>query len=77
MVRRHERLARARDLHAGDLDLPLVVDVIQMEQRQQARIGTTALQVRAEVDRLELSGELSGRQAAAPLVDVSQQNLRP
>ena len=37
MVRRHQRLPRAGELHAGDLDVALVVDVIEVQDREEAR----------------------------------------
>ena len=45
VVRRHQRLARARHLDAAHLDLSLVIDVIEVDDREDAGIGAAALQV--------------------------------
>ena len=54
MVRRHHRFPRPRNLDAGNLDLPFVINVIEMQKRQDARIGALPPKMDAQIDRFEL-----------------------
>ena len=76
MVRRDQRLARARNLDAGDLDVAFVVNVVEMQEGQDARVSAFPLQVHAQVDRLQLLAQRRRGDAAAPLVEIAQHDLR-
>ena len=49
----HQRLAGARQLDAAHLDVALVIDVIEVDDGKDARIGAAPLQVGVDVDALE------------------------
>ena len=76
VVRRHEGRARAGELDGPDLDMPLVVDVIQVQHREDARVRAPAFQVRVDVDAFEEGVEGLRRQAPRPLVEVAEDDLR-
>ena len=61
---------------AADLDVALVIDVVQMQQREDARVRAAAFQVRVDVDALEERAEGVGGEAAHPLVEVAENHLR-
>ena len=65
MVRRHERLPCAGELQAGDLDVALIVDVIEVQDREKPGIGPPPAQVRAEVDACRRSTAGSSRARAS------------
>src|SRR4029079_569386 len=53
MVRRHQRLAGAGELEATDLDLSFVIDVIEMQNGEDARVGAAAFQMLVDIDALK------------------------
>jgi hypothetical protein len=60
------------DLHAR----ALVIDVIEVEQREEAGIGAAVAQMRPEIDAVELLREDIGRQRAGPFVEIAEHDLR-
>src|SRR5687767_7839649 len=50
MVRGHQRLSRARHFHACDVDVAFVINMVEVQERQNSRIGAFASQVHAEID---------------------------
>src|SRR5260221_3935966 len=76
MVRRHQRLARPRHLHAPDLHLPFVVDVVEVDDREEARIGAAPFEVLRDVDALEERRQRLGRQPLHPFIEVAEDDLR-
>src|SRR4029079_18446495 len=76
VIRGDERPPCSGQLDIRDLDSAVVVDVIQMENREDARIGTSPPQVMAQVDAVQPLAERARHQPARPLVEVSEQQLR-
>ena len=76
MIRRHQRQPCARQFHLHDFDLPLVVDVIEVQHRKHARIRPATPQVRAQVDALQALVEHRRREPSHPLVEVAEHDLR-
>ena len=62
MIRCNQGAAAARQLDAPDVDVPLVVDVVEVEYGEEARIRATAAQVFANVDALEQRVQCSRRE---------------
>ena len=64
--------------HPLDLDAgALVIDVIEVHEREEPRVGPPALQVPGEIDAVQLLGEDVARQPARPLVEIAEHDLRP
>ena len=76
VVRRHQRQPRPRQLQLHHLDLPLVVDVIEVQHREHAGIRAPPPQVRPQVDALQPLAEHLRRQPPHPLVEVAEHDLR-
>ena len=76
MIRRDQRLARAGNLDARDFDMPFVINVVEMQERQDAGVGAFAPQVHAQIDRLQLLAQRRGGDAAAPFVEIAEHDLR-
>src|SRR4029453_8515475 len=76
VVGRHQRLAGSRQLDPDDLDVALIVDVIQVQNREDAWIGAPAAQVRAEIDSLQALRQQRRRQTPHPLVEVAEHHFR-
>src|SRR5919108_5476229 len=76
MIRRDQGQPRSRQLYTEDLEPSRVVDVIEMQNRKQARVGAPPLQMVAEVDAVQPFTEERRRETAHPLVEVAEHELR-
>ena len=76
VVRRHQREPRPRQLELHHFDIPLVIDVIQVQDREDPGIGATAPEVGAQVDAFQAFGQHFGRHAAHPFVEVAEHDFR-
>jgi len=76
MVRRDEREPRARELDADDLHPPRVVDVVEVQQREESGIGAPSLQVIAQVDAVQFFAEQRRRQPLHPFIEIAEDDLR-
>ena len=56
--------------------MAFVIDVVEMQERQNAGIGSLAPQMYAQIDRLQLLLEHGGGQALTPFVEVAEHDLR-
>src|SRR5262245_19822793 len=77
MIRRHQRAARAGEFDTADVDLTLVIDVIQVQDREKTWIGAATTQMRFDIDALEQRTERMRRQPAHPFIEIAQDDLRP
>src|SRR6476660_5938215 len=75
MVRRHQRLAGACQLESADLDLSFVINVIEVQNGEDARIRATPLQVLVDIDALKERAEGAGGEAAHPFIEVAEDDL--
>jgi hypothetical protein len=66
-----ERGARPMQGCPFQLERGVVVDVVQVQEGQQARIAPRAAQVDADVGALEMPGEEPPREPAQPFVEVA------
>src|SRR5436190_3836129 len=76
MIGRDQREPRPRQLDADDVHPAGIVNVIEVEQREETGIGSPPFQVVAQVNALQPSAEQLRRRAAHPLVEVAKHNLR-
>src|SRR5262249_52231788 len=76
MVRGHQGEPRARQLHADDVDGAAIVDVIEMQHRQDAGVGPAPLQMRAQIEAVETLVQHARRRAAQPFVEVAEHDRR-
>ena len=77
MIRCDERQPRPRQLDPHNLDPAGVVDVIEVEHRKQARVGSPTPEVVPQVDAVQLFGQQRGRQTSHPFVEVAQHQFGP
>src|SRR5436190_3386172 len=76
VVGRDERQPRPRELDADDGDGAVVIDVIQMQDGEDAGIRPAAPQVVRQVDAVQLFGQDQRRLPAHPLVEVAEDQFR-
>src|SRR4051812_5975936 len=72
MVRCNERRAAAMDAEGFQRQRPVVVEVVEMEQRQNAGIGAGIARVCPRLDGLKLGAHQARSKTARPLVKVAK-----
>src|ERR1051325_7539950 len=65
------------DVEGEELQGSVVVDVVEMEQGEDARKRAAPLELLLDVDALEMRAEELGGEAARPLVEVAEHDLGP
>lgn len=76
VVRREFGQPRPGQGDVAHRDVAGVVDVVEVQQREEAWIGATALEEGEQVDAAEALGQDVAGQRARPLVEVAEQDLR-
>jgi hypothetical protein len=77
MIRCDECLACTWELDSRHLDPSFVIDVVEMKDRKHARVGPPTLQMRKEVDAVQLLAQHPRREASRPLVEVADDDFWP
>lgn len=75
MVRRQERKPRTRHGQTEHLQAARVVDVVEVQNREEAWIGAPPLEIAADVHAPQLSAQQDRGQTAHPLVEVAQHDF--
>ncbi len=76
VIRRHQRQPRSRQLHLHHLDVSLVVDVIQVQDGEHARIRPPAAEVCPQINALQPGRQHLRGEPAHPFIEVPEHDFR-
>ena len=76
MIRRDLREARADKLGFLDVQGPLEINVIQMQQREESGIAAPLPNVQRQVETFELVGQQTCSQSLDPFIEITYQYAR-